>query len=147
MTLKICSIALASQFPVITSLMYVINPKANDTLNGLEVIHFSGDDHLMEYMENLQFRISPKSFFQTNTTQAYRLYCVTREFAELTGNEIVYDLYTGTGTIALFLAARCRKVVGIEYVDEAIQDARRNARTERYHQCVFFYRRYPGHAE
>jgi 23S rRNA (uracil1939-C5)-methyltransferase len=130
--------SLARQLPVISSLKYVINPKANDTLNGLEVVHFSGDDHLVEHMENLRFSISPKSFFQTNTTQAYRLYCVTREFAALTGKEIVYDLYTGTGTIALFLAAGCKRVVGIEYVDEAIQDAWRNARLNGITNASFF---------
>jgi 23S rRNA (uracil1939-C5)-methyltransferase len=120
-------IALAMQFPQITSLMYVINPKANDTLNDLDVIRFSGRDHLIESMEGLRFRISPKSFFQTNTSQAYRLYTITREFADLTGNEIVYDLYTGTGTIALFLAGNCKKAIGIENVAEAIEDANRNA--------------------
>jgi 23S rRNA (uracil1939-C5)-methyltransferase len=119
--------AVAIQFPHITSLMYVINPKANDTINDLDVVNFSGGDHLVETMENLKFRISPKSFFQTNTMQAYRLYSIAREFAALTGNETVYDLYTGTGTIALFLAGNCRKVIGIESVGEAIDDANKNA--------------------
>jgi 23S rRNA (uracil1939-C5)-methyltransferase len=119
--------AVSIQFPLIVSLMYVINPKANDTINDLVVMNFSGINHLVETMENLKFRISPKSFFQTNTMQAYRLYSIAREFAALTGDETVYDLYTGTGTIALFLAAKCKKVIGIESVGEAIEDANRNA--------------------
>jgi len=130
--------ALREEFPVITSLGYVINPKANDTLEGLEVVHFSGDDHLVEQMENLRFRISPKSFFQTNTTQAYRLYCIAREFSGLTGSETVYDLYTGTGTIALFLAAGCKKVLGMESVSEAIEDAWWNARLNEITNVAFF---------
>ncbi|MBN1789042.1 MAG: 23S rRNA (uracil(1939)-C(5))-methyltransferase RlmD [Bacteroidales bacterium] len=119
--------AVSNNFPQIASLMYVINPKANDTLNDLNVELFRGQDHLVEKMEDLEFRISPKSFFQTNTRQAYRLYCIAREFAGLTGKEIVYDLYTGTGTIALFLARSCRKVVGLEFVSEAVEDAKANA--------------------
>jgi 23S rRNA (uracil1939-C5)-methyltransferase len=105
----------------------VINSKANDTITDLPVNLFKGNDHLLEKMEDLVFSISPKSFFQTNTEQAHQLYCVARDFANLKGNEIVYDLYTGTGTIALFLANRCRKVVGLEYVPEAIDDAKKNA--------------------
>jgi 23S rRNA (uracil1939-C5)-methyltransferase len=119
--------AVAGNFPQVKSLMYVINPKANDTLNDLEVKLFQGSDHLMEQLGNLQFRISPRSFFQTNTEQAYRLYSVVRDFACLTGKETVYDLYTGTGTIALFLAGESRKVVGLEYVEEAVSDAKLNA--------------------
>ena len=119
--------AVASQYQQITALMYVINSKANDTITDLPVCLFKGNDHLLEKMEDLVFSISPKSFFQTNTGQAHRLYSVTRDFAGLKGNEIVYDLYTGTGTIALFLANRCRKVVGLEYVPEAIEDAKKNA--------------------
>jgi 23S rRNA (uracil1939-C5)-methyltransferase len=130
--------AIAGQFPQITSLMYVINSKANDTINDLEVIRFSGNDHLVETMENLKFRISPKSFFQTNTTQAYRLYSIARDLAGLTGDEIVYDLYTGTGTIALFLAAGCKKVIGMENVAEAIEDAKRNALLNGISNAEFF---------
>jgi 23S rRNA (uracil1939-C5)-methyltransferase len=118
--------------------MYVINPKANDTLNDLEVLPFKGKDHLIESMDNLKFRISPKSFFQTNTTQAYRLYSMAREFASLTGNETVYDLYTGTGTIALFMAASCKKVIGLEYVPEAIEDANLNAEINSITNAAFF---------
>lgn len=130
--------AVAGEFPQITSLMYVINPKANDTLNDLEVLPYKGNDHLIESMGNLKFRISPKSFFQTNTTQAYRLYSMAREFASLSGNETVYDLYTGTGTIALFMAASCKKVVGMEYVPEAIEDANRNAEINDIRNATFF---------
>jgi len=128
----------ALEFPQITSLMYVINPKANDTLNDLEVLSFKGKDHLIESMDNLKFRISPKSFFQTNTAQAYRLYSIALEFASLTGNETVYDLYTGTGTIALFMAAYCKKVIGIENVTEAIEDANRNAEINNITNASFF---------
>jgi len=130
--------ATASGFSQIRSLMYVINPKGNDTINDLDVIPFCGEDHLVEHMEGLQFRISPKSFFQTNARQAYQLYSVARDFAELTGSETVYDLYTGTGTIALFLASRCKKVVGIEYVPEAIEDAMLNAQQNGIDNAVFF---------
>jgi 23S rRNA (uracil1939-C5)-methyltransferase len=114
-------------FPQITSLMFAINPKANDTLDGIEVIPFRGNDHLIEKMEDLRFRISPKSFFQTNTSQAYNLYRVTRDFAGLSGEETVYDLYTGTGTIALFLARHCKKIIGVEYVQDAVDDGKMNA--------------------
>jgi len=117
----------AGHFPQITSLMYVINPKANDTLNDLKIALFKGKDHLIETMEDLRFKISPKSFFQTNTRQALKLYSIARDFAGLTGNETVYDLYTGTGTIALFLARNCKKVIGMENIQEAIDDARANA--------------------
>jgi 23S rRNA (uracil1939-C5)-methyltransferase len=119
--------AVAGQFPEIISLMYVVNPKANDTLNDLEVLRYSGEDHLLETMEDLRFRVSPKSFFQTNTAQALRLYTITKEFAALSGRETIYDLYTGTGTIALFLARHCQKVIGIDNVTEAIEDANKNA--------------------
>ena len=105
-----------SCFPQITSLLYVINPKANDTINDLDIIIFSGKDHVLESMEGLQFKIGPKSFYQTNSEQAYVLYKVAREFAGLTGSELVYDLYTGTGTIAQFIAKSSSKVIGIEYV-------------------------------
>jgi 23S rRNA (uracil1939-C5)-methyltransferase len=130
--------AVALKFPQITSLMYVINSKGNDTLNDLEIRLFKGSDHLIEKMEDLNFRISPKSFFQTNTEQAYKLYCITRDFAGLSGREIVYDLYTGTGTIALFLARNCQKVIGIEYVPDAIDDAKRNAELNSILNASFF---------
>lgn len=116
-----------SSFPQITSLMYVINPKGNDSLDNLEVILHSGRDHIIEEMDTLRFRIGPKSFFQTNPGQAVKLYRIVREFAGLSGTETVYDLYTGTGTIALFMAGYCNKVIGIEYIREATEDAVKNA--------------------
>ncbi len=119
---------LKTTFPAITSLMYVVNPKLNDTIHDLELSCYFGNDFIVEEMEEIQFRISPKSFYQTNSQQAYELYKVVRSFASLTGSEIVYDLYTGTGTIANFIARDCRKVVGIEYVDEAVEDARINSK-------------------
>lgn len=118
---------IADAFPEITSLMYVNNQKCNDTIGDQEVVVFKGYDHIFETMENLKFKVGPKSFYQTNTEQAYHLYCVAREFAGLTGNELVYDLYTGTGTIANFVAGKARKVIGIEYVPEAIEDAKVNS--------------------
>ncbi len=118
---------LRSAFPEITSLMYCINRKANDTISDQEILLHSGKDHITEQMEDLKFRIGPKSFFQTNSLQAYELYRKVREYAKLTGNEVVYDLYTGTGTIGLFLAGSAQKVVGIEYLEEAIRDAGVNA--------------------
>jgi len=129
---------IAVNFPDIVSLMYVINPKANDTLNDMDVKLFRGKDHLVEKMEELEFRISPKSFFQTNTTQAYKLYSTVREFAGLSGTETVYDLYTGTGTIALFMAHACDKIIGLEYVNEAIEDAIKNAEINNIHNASFF---------
>ncbi|MBN1157743.1 MAG: 23S rRNA (uracil(1939)-C(5))-methyltransferase RlmD [Bacteroidales bacterium] len=119
--------AIALRFPAIASLYYVINSKANDTITDLKPVFFRGKRYLEEVMGDLRFRISPKSFFQTNTGQAYELYRVVREYAGLSGKETVYDLYTGTGTIALFLAKHCKKVVGIDYIEEAIADAERNA--------------------
>lgn len=118
---------LQERFPEITSLQYVINPKKNDTMYDLEVSCYSGRDHIFEEMEGLRFKIGAKSFYQTNSLQAYELYKVVRDFAGLTGSELVYDLYTGTGTIALFLAKAAKKVVGIESVPEAVEDARANA--------------------
>ena len=114
---------LKNQFPVINSLMYVVNAKLNDTIHDLPVVLYSGTDHIIEQLEDLKFRIGPKSFFQTNTQQALRMYDVVRSFAAFTGNEIVYDLYTGTGTIANFIARSVKHVAGIEYVSEAIADA------------------------
>jgi len=115
-------------FPQITSLLFVINPKANDTINDLEISVFSGKDHIVEEMEGIKFKIGPKSFYQTNSEQAYELYKVARDFAGLTGKELVYDLYTGTGTIANFVAHQVSKVIGVEYVPEAIEDAFENSR-------------------
>jgi len=126
------------RFPGLTSLMYTINPKKNETLYDLEIRLFSGRDHIFEQMEDLTFKIGPKSFFQTNTNQALRLYQVTREFASLSGNEIVYDLYTGTGTIANFIARRAGLVIGIESVPEAILDARVNSEINRIDNTRFF---------
>ena len=119
---------LVKSFPQIVSLNYVVNTKANDTINDLPVHVYHGADHIVETMEDLRFKVGPKSFYQTNTEQAYRLYCVAREYAGLTGCELVYDLYTGTGTIAQFVAKKAKKVIGIEYVPEAIEDAKVNAR-------------------
>ncbi len=114
---------LASGFPSITSLMYVINPKKNDSLTDQNPLLYRGDDHIFEEMDGLKFRIGPKSFYQTNTRQGILLYRIAKEFAGLTGKETVYDLYTGTGTIANYLAGSAQKVIGIEYVDEAVRDA------------------------
>lgn len=114
-------------FPAIISLMYVVNEKMNDTIGDLDIQLFHGQDHIIETMEDLQFKVGPKSFYQTNTDQAYELYKVARSFAQLTGNELVFDLYTGTGTIAHFVAHQCKQVIGIEYVPEAIEDAKVNA--------------------
>ena len=129
---------LKSSFPQITSLMYVINPKRNDSLNDQEPILYKGENYLVEEMEGLKFRIGPKSFYQTNTKQAFELYSVARNFAALSGNEIVYDLYTGTGTIANFVAKSAAKVIGIEYVDEAVKDAKINSEINNIHNTYFF---------
>ncbi|HEY4786277.1 MAG TPA: 23S rRNA (uracil(1939)-C(5))-methyltransferase RlmD [Bacteroidales bacterium] len=126
--LKIMLNHIAEKFPEITSLMYVINQKVNDTITDQDIILFKGKDHIIEEMEGLKFKVGPKSFYQTNSEQAYKLYKVARDFARLTGDEIVYDLYTGTGTIANFVAHKAKKVIGIEYVPEAIEDARENSR-------------------
>jgi len=129
---------LASEFPQITSLMYVINSKKNDSLNDQNPILYKGDNHLVEEMDGLKFRIGPKSFYQTNTKQALELYRVAKDFAELSGKEIVYDLYTGTGTIANFIAGSVSKVVGIEYVDEAVKDAILNSGINNIRNTFFF---------
>lgn len=118
---------LVKTFPDIVSMYYVINSKSNDTLTGLDPVLFHGDSHLIEEMEGLKFRVGPKSFYQTNAQQAHRLYKIARDFAELRGHEVVYDIYTGTGTIALFVARQCARVIGIESIREAIDDARQNA--------------------
>jgi len=129
---------LVARFPFLTSLVYVINPKQNDTINDLEVFTWYGRDHLIEEMNGLKFKISPKSFFQTNTHQVQKLYEVVLDFAQLTGSEMVYDLYTGTGTIAQFVAGKSSKVIGIEYVPEAIEDARVNAALNGIEHVTFF---------
>ena len=129
---------IADKFPQITSLLYVINSKANDTITDQEVITFKGNDAIYEEMEDLRFKIGPKSFYQTNSDQAYELYKVARNFAELSGNEVVYDLYTGTGTIANFVAHNCSKVIGIEYVPEAIDDAKENSALNAIENTLFF---------
>ncbi|MBD0778666.1 23S rRNA (uracil(1939)-C(5))-methyltransferase RlmD [Maribacter sp. ANRC-HE7] len=129
---------LTSVFPQITSLQYVINKKQNDTIYDQEIICFSGRDHIIEEMEGLQFKINAKSFYQTNSEQAYELYKVTRDFAGLSGKELVYDLYTGTGTIAQFVSKNAKKVVGIESVPEAIIDAKANAANNNIDNVDFF---------
>lgn len=128
----------AEQFPEITSLLYVINGKCNDTITDQEVIVFKGKDHIIEEMEGLHFKVGPKSFYQTNSEQAYNLYKVARSFAGLTGNELVYDLYTGTGTIANFVARQSKQVIGIEYVPEAIEDAKVNASLNGLENTLFY---------
>jgi 23S rRNA (uracil1939-C5)-methyltransferase len=125
-------------FPQITSLQYVINQKGNDTLQDLEIVTFSGRDHIFEEMEGLKFKISAKSFYQTNSLQAYELYKITRDLCGLTGNEIVYDLYTGTGTIANFVAKKAKKVIGVEYVEDAVVDAKNNSEFNNIANTEFF---------
>ncbi len=129
---------LHTEFPEIVSLLYVENEKMNDTIGDQTVHVFYGQDHIMEQMEDLQFKVGPKSFYQTNTEQAYELYKVARSFAGLTGNELVFDLYTGTGTIANFVAKQAKQVIGIEYVPEAIEDAKVNARLNGLDNTLFF---------
>jgi len=129
---------LSDQFPEITSLLYVVNNKCNDTFGDLDVHVFRGREFIYETMENLRFKIGPKSFFQTNSRQAYRLYSVVRQLANLKPDEVVYDLYTGTGTIAQFISAGAKKVVGIEYVPEAIEDAKVNAALNNINNTEFF---------
>ncbi|WP_338409140.1 23S rRNA (uracil(1939)-C(5))-methyltransferase RlmD [uncultured Flavobacterium sp.] len=129
---------LAKVFPEITSLLYVINSKPNDTIYDQEVKLFKGRDHILEEMEGLHFSINAKSFYQTNSDQAYELYKITRDFAGLTGNELVYDLYTGTGTIAQFVSKNAKKVIGIESVPEAILDAKVNADRNNISNCEFY---------
>lgn len=129
---------LKETFPEITSLMYMINDKMNDSTGDIDALLWSGRDHIFEEMEGLRFKIGAKSFYQTNSAQAYELYKVARNFAALTGNETVYDLYTGTGTIANFIARGCRKVVGVEYVPEAIEDAKHNSELNGIDNTVFY---------
>ena len=128
----------AERFPQITSLLYVVNNKCNDTINDLEVMVFKGNDHIFEEMEGLRFKIGAKSFYQTNSGQAYNLYKVARNFAGLTGKELVYDLYTGTGTIANFVSRQAKKVIGIEYVPEAIEDAKVNSAINGIDNTLFY---------
>lgn len=130
--------AIAVEFPQIKSLHYVINEKLNDSISDLDCILYKGEDAIWETMGKLKFKIGPKSFYQTNSEQAYKLYSVAKEFAVLTGNEVVYDLYTGTGTIAQFISDKASKVIGIEYVKEAIEDARINAEANGITNCTFF---------
>lgn len=129
---------LHQEFPEIISLLYVENEKYNDTIGDLEVKTYFGQDHIIETMEGLQFKVGPKSFYQTNTEQAYELYKVARDFAGLTGDELVYDLYTGTGTIANFVARQAKQVIGIEYVPEAIEDAKVNSKINGIENTLFF---------
>lgn len=130
--------AVAAKFPQIVSLYYVINGKANDSIADQDCILYKGDEAIYETMENLRFKIGPKSFYQTNSRQAFKLYSTAREFAALTGPEVVYDLYTGTGTIAQFVSSKASRVIGIEYVPEAIEDARINAEGNGIKNCEFF---------
>jgi 23S rRNA (uracil1939-C5)-methyltransferase len=129
---------LSLEFPQISSLMYVINSKRNDSLGDQDPILYKGDDYLVEEMDGLKFRIGPKSFYQTNTRQALELYRIARNYAGLTGKEIVYDLYTGTGTIANYIAKYASSVIGIEYVEEAVKDARLNSIINDIHNTQFF---------
>ena len=130
--------AVASEFPEITSLLYVINSKGNDTLYDQEINCYKGEDHIFEEMEGLRFKINAKSFYQTNSEQAYELYKVTRDFANLTGNELVYDLYTGTGTIAQFIAKNAKKVIGVESIPDAIEAAKENAQLNNIDNVEFY---------
>ena len=129
---------LKTKFPQITSLQYVINQKGNDTLQDLEIITFYGRDHIFEEMEGLKFKISAKSFYQTNSPQAYELYKITRDLCGLTGNEVVYDLYTGTGTIANFVAKQAKQVIGVEYIEDAVVDARNNSEFNGIANTLFY---------
>jgi len=129
---------IADKYLDITSLLYLDNQKCNDTIGDQEILVFKGNDHIYELMEDLKFKVGPKSFYQTNTEQAYHLYSVAREFAGLTGDEMVYDLYTGTGTIANFVARKARQVVGIEYVPEAIEDAKINSELNGITNTLFY---------
>lgn len=129
---------ISDKFPSITSLMYTINSKANDSMYDLDIILYSGKNHIYEEMEGMKFKIGPKSFYQTNSKQAYELYKITRDFAGLKGEEIVYDLYTGTGTIAQFVAKKAKKVIGVESVPSAIEDAIENAKANKIDNALFF---------
>ena len=128
----------SASFPHITSFLYVINEKLNDSVGDLDPVCWRGKDHIVEQMEGLRFKVGPKSFYQTNSAQAYELYKVARDFAALGPDDVLYDLYTGTGTIANFCASRCRRVVGVEYVPEAIADARVNSELNGIRNTVFY---------
>ncbi|NDW08624.1 23S rRNA (uracil(1939)-C(5))-methyltransferase RlmD [Dysgonomonas sp. 520] len=130
--------AIADKFEEITSLLYIVNQKANDTITDQAVATWKGNDCIFEQMENLKFKIGPKSFYQTNSEQAYNLYKIARDFAQLTGSELVYDLYTGTGTIANFVAKDAKKVIGIEYVEDAIEDAKFNSKNNKIENTLFY---------
>lgn len=130
--------ALQEAFPMVTSLMYVVNTKANDTITDLDIKCFAGQPFITEQMGDVKFRVGPKSFYQTNSDQAHRLYDVAKEFAALTGQEVVYDLYTGTGTIANYVARSAKKVIGVEYVPEAIEDAKVNSQINGIENTEFF---------
>jgi 23S rRNA (uracil1939-C5)-methyltransferase len=126
------------QFPSITTLLYTINSKLNDSLTSLDPVIYSGKGYIIEMLEDFRFKISPKSFFQTNTRQAEKLYQITRDFAELNGTEVVYDLYCGTGSIGIFLSRKAQKVIGVEAVEDAVRDARENALLNDIAHAEFF---------
>ncbi|MDE6046063.1 MAG: 23S rRNA (uracil(1939)-C(5))-methyltransferase RlmD, partial [Alistipes sp.] len=127
-----------ASFPQISSLFYMVNTKLNDSTGDLDAVLYRGKDHIVEEMEGLRFKVGPKSFYQTNSAQAYELYKAARTFADLKPDDILYDLYTGTGTIANFCAAHCRRVVGIEYVPEAIEDAKVNSKINGIENTAFY---------
>jgi 23S rRNA (uracil1939-C5)-methyltransferase len=129
---------LLQQVPSITTLLYTINPKKNDTIYDLQPVTYFGKGYALETLEDFKFKISPKSFFQTNTTQGEKLYKVTRDFAELTGNETVYDLYCGTGSIGIFVSRLAKKIIGVELIEEAIDDAKENAALNNIQHAHFF---------
>ncbi|MFN0049506.1 MAG: 23S rRNA (uracil(1939)-C(5))-methyltransferase RlmD, partial [Cytophagales bacterium] len=129
---------LKNEFPQITSLLYVVNSKGNETIFDQNIITFHGKDHILEQMEDLKFRVGPKSFYQTNSNQAYELYKITRQMADIQPTDVVYDLYTGTGTIANFVARQAKKVVGVEYVEMAIEDAKINSQINGISNTSFF---------
>ncbi len=129
---------LLEKFPVITTLLYTINTKMNDSLHDLSPVAYHGKGYVIEKLEEFQFKIGPKSFFQTNTRQGERLYQVTREFAELTGNEIVYDLYCGTGSIGIFVSEKAKKIIGVEMIAAAIDDAKENAALNNLKEAEFY---------
>jgi 23S rRNA (uracil1939-C5)-methyltransferase len=129
---------LLQQVPAITTLLYTINPKKNDSIYDLQPIVYYGKGYAMEKLEEFQFKIGPKSFFQTNSRQGERLYTVTRDFAELTGKETIYDLYCGTGSIGIFVSRLAKKIIGVEVIAEAIEDAKENAALNNIHHAQFF---------
>ena len=138
--MRVYSNHISNVFPEITSLLYCINPKGNETIFDLDIITYKGADCIYEEMEGLKFKIGPKSFYQTNSSQAYELYKVVRDFADISANDIVYDLYTGTGTIAQFISKKAKQTIGVESVPEAIVDAKENAANNGVDNCTFFIR-------